>query len=140
MEKKAEELMGEPVQAGSVIATRGHVSRAALGGGGLIGGLIAGAVAAAQKPPSTPGNHRGLVYMAAGPTKVAFFEVNQGWFSQSLGTLLAEHRREDVAAMDVQGGMVPKIEFALADGTNYALECGMVFLGKVKKIKAALER
>jgi hypothetical protein len=29
-------------------------------------------------------------------------------------------------------------QFALADGTNYALECGRVFLGKVKKIKAAL--
>jgi len=138
MEKRAAELLGESVEAGCVIATKGTISKMALGGGGLVGGLIAGAIAATMKPPSTPANHRGFVYMAVGPTKVGFFSVKQGWFSNSVGDLLVQHSRGDIAAMDVDGGMIPKIAVVLNDGTNYALECGLILLGKAKKIKTAL--
>ena len=140
MEKKAAELLGVPVVAGAMIATRGTISKMALGGGGVIGALVQAGVDAVRKAPTTPGNERGLVYMALTGTDVAFLKVKQGWISQSLVGVLAKHGRDQVAAFEVHAGMVPKIHFALEDGTNYDLECGMMFVGKVKKVKAQLGR
>jgi hypothetical protein len=142
MDKVAGELLGENVLAGATIASRGHISKMALAAGGAIGGAVGGAIAGAmqgaRKPPTTPGGHRGLIYIAAGPSKLAFFAVKQGWLSNSIDKLLIAHPRADVVQMDVQGGMIPKINIVLADGTDYALECGMAFLGKVKRVQGAL--
>jgi hypothetical protein len=140
MEQKAAALLGVPVVAGAMIATRGTISKMALGGGGLVGALVEAGVDAVRKakPPTTPGNRRGLVYMALTGNELAFLEVKNGFFSQSLVSVLAKHGRDEVAALDVHAGMVPKIHVALQDGTNYAMECGMMFVGRVKKLKAAL--
>jgi hypothetical protein len=135
--------MGENVMKGVVIASRGHISKigfAGLGGavGGAVGGAIAGALQSMRKSPVAPGGHAGLIYMAIGPTKLALFAVKQGWFSQSIDKLLVEHSRDDVATLEVATSAIPKINIVLGDGTDYALECGMIFLGKVKKVKAIL--
>jgi hypothetical protein len=138
MENAAASLMGEPVVAGAVVLTKGTTSRMALSGGGMVGGLIAGAVSAARKPPSTPGNHRGHVYVAVGATKVAFFSVKQGLLKQSIQGLLVEHPRADVTAFDVGGALVTSILVVLKDGTNYELECGAMLRGRAHKLKQAL--
>jgi hypothetical protein len=139
MEKAASELMGEPVLQGATIASRGHISKLALGGiGGAVGAVVVGAIASARKQPSVPGNHKGFIYLAIGPTKLALFAVKQGWLSNSIDKLLAEHLRSDVAAMEVKGGMIPSINILLADGTDYSLECALMFLGKAKKVKEIL--
>jgi hypothetical protein len=142
MEKIASQLMGEEVNAGVVIASRGFTKGKALGAGlgglgGAVGGAIAGVMSGA-KSPTTPGGHNGLFYMAVGPTKLAFFSVKQGWVSQSIDKLLAVHLKRDVADLQVDGGIVPKISILLEDGTNYEFECGRLFLGKVKSATSLL--
>lgn len=138
MENAAASLMGEPVVAGAVVLTKGTTSRMALGGGGLVGGLVAGAMDVVRKPPSTPGNHRGHVYVAVGATKVAFFSVKQGLLKQSIQSLLVEHPRADVAAFDVGGALVTSILIVLKDGTTYQLECGAMLRGRANTLKRAL--
>ena len=141
MEKDAARLLGENVLAGATVASKGHTSRVATAGvGGAIGGLVAGAISAGRKPPTTPGGHTGLMFLAASPSKLAIFAVKQGLMNVSIDRLLVEHPVEQVRAIEIKTAIVPKVNIVLTDGTNYALECGLFFLGKVKKVKAALAK
>jgi hypothetical protein len=70
-----------------------------------------------------PGDHKGIHYVAVGPTRVGFFSMKRGLFKPSLDRLLVECSRSDVQAVEIKGGMMPAAHFVLRDGTNYALMC-----------------
>jgi len=105
----------------------------------VVGGVVGEALTGFDlKPTTTPGDHKGLHYVAVGPTKVGFFAMKRGLFRPSLGELLVEHARDDVEAVEIEGGMMPKAHFVFRDGTNYVLMCARINRGKLKKVQEAL--
>jgi hypothetical protein len=69
MNKKASEMMGEPVAAG-VRLEAAELTREAVGWG--TGKVLTGSDA---EPASLPGGHEGIHYVAVGATKVGFFSM-----------------------------------------------------------------
>jgi hypothetical protein len=143
MKKTASQMMNEQVLVGITVSNSGAASkmiRRTAGGavGGVVGRVVVDALHGEQKGPSTPENHSGIMYLALGPSKIAFFSVKRGFFSNSIKDLLVEHPRSDVTALEIEGGVIPKFSIVFADGTNYAFECGRIFLKDVKKVKEAL--
>jgi hypothetical protein len=148
MDKVAARLMGEPVIAGAMIATAGTGGKMALGAGAAaVGGIVGSAVVAAaqtalgrdMKEPTTPGSHQGLMYVAVGPTKVAFFSVRRGLLKASIKELLVEVPRDDVAQFEVGGGaLTSSLAVVLRDGTNYRLEVARAYRGKAQRVQQAL--
>jgi len=132
MNKKAGEILGE-----SVIAAVTLEAQAAVKGvvGGIIGGMLTGFE---LKPASLPGDHEGVHYVAAGPTKLGFFSMKRGLFKPSLGELLVEHPRSEVKTLEIESGMMPTAHFVFQDGTHYALMCPRIHLGKLKKMRELL--
>jgi hypothetical protein len=136
MDKKASELMGEPVIAGVPLETKGSIKRMV---GGALGGLVGEALAGIElKPAAVPGDHEGIHYVAVGSTKVGFFSMKRGLFKASLDELLVEHPRSDVQAVEIESGAMPAVHFVFRDGTNYVLVCARINLGKLKKVQEIL--
>jgi hypothetical protein len=143
MEKTAAQLMGEQVIAGAIIASPGTSGRMAVGAaGGVVGSAVAAAAATAMnrgKEPTTPGNHQGLMYVAIGPNKLAFFSVKRGLLKSSIKELLVAVPRSKVAQFEIGGGaLTSSLTVALHDGTNYRMEVPRAYKGKVQKVQRAL--
>jgi hypothetical protein len=117
MDKRASELMGERVIAGVTLEAAESIKGVM---DGVVGKTLADVV---LKPASVPGDHKGIHYVAVGPTRVGFFSMKRGLFKPSLDRLLVECSRSDVQAVEIKGGMMPAAHFVLRDGTNYALMC-----------------
>jgi len=133
MNKKASELMGEPVIAGVTLEAKESIIA------GIVGGVVGAALAdVVLKPASVPGGHTGIHYVAVGPTKVGFFSMKRGLFKPSLDKLLVEHPRSEVRAVEIQGGLMPKAHFVFRDGTHYVLMCPRIHLGKLKRVRELL--
>lgn len=136
MDEKASEILGEPVIAGVTLEAKQSIADVM---GGAIGGALGKAVAGiVLKPAATPGDHKGIHYVAVGPTKVGFFSMKRGLFKPSLDTLLVEHARRDVEAVELERGMMTTAHFVFQDGTHYVLMCPGIHRGKLKRVKAAL--
>jgi hypothetical protein len=132
MDKKASEIMGEPVFAGVTLEARESIK-------GVVGGVVGELLADVDlKPASVPGDHDGIHYVAVGPTKVGFFSMKRGLFKPSLDELLVQHPRTDVQAVEIKSGMMPAVHFVFRDGTHYALMCPRIHLGKLKKVQELL--
>ena len=141
MEKQAAEMMGEPVLAGAVIATAGTLSKMAVGAavGGLAGAAIGSAMARKSGPTALPGDYKGLMYVAAGPSKVGFFAVKRGLLKNAIKAPLFEVPRGQVRGFEVGGGTLSSsITVTMADGSVYALECGRALKGKAEKVRREL--
>jgi len=133
MDKKASQLMGEPVIAGVILEARESIL------GTVVGGIAGAAlVGIALKPASLPGGHTGIHYVAVGPTKVGFFSMKRGLFRPSLNELLEVHPRSEVQAVEIEGGLMPAVHFVLGDGTHYVLMCPRIHLGNLKKVRELL--
>ena len=136
MEKKASEILGEPVIAGVTLEAKKSIGDAV---GGAIAGTLGRAVAGmALKPATTPGDHKGIHYVAVGPTKVGFFSMKRGLFKPSLDELLVEHARSDLEAVELERGMMTTAHFVFHDGTHYVLMCAGIHRGKLKKVQEVL--
>jgi hypothetical protein len=136
MDKKASELMGEPVIAGVALEAKGSIKRM-LGSalGGAMGEVLAGID---LKPAAVPGDYQGIHYVAVGSTKIGFFSMKPGLFKPSLDELLVLHSRSDVQTVEIQSGAMPAVHFVFRDGTNYVLLCPRINLGKLKKVHEIL--
>lgn len=135
---KISELLGEEVQISAIVASRGTAAKAVSGTGGLVGAVVGSALAGNQKGLPTPGGRKGLMFLALGPTKLAFFTAKQGLLKVSPKELIVAHPRADVTALEMEGGFAPKFSISFADGTQYELEVGRAAVKKLKQIKAAL--
>ncbi len=136
MDKKASELLGEPVSAGVRLEAKEAAKRMI---GSALGGLVGEALAGIDlKPAAVPGDHKGIHYVAVGSTKVGFFSVKQGFFRNSLDALLVQHPRSDVQKVEIEGGAMPTAHFVFQDGTHYVLKCPRINLGKLKKVQEVL--
>lgn len=141
MDEKASELMGEAVVAGVQLEAPELVKRTiARGatGGGLIGELASSLVSGTEVKSTLPGGHKGICYVAVGTDKVGFFTVKVGAFKNSLGELLVEHSRSDVAGIEIEKGAMPTAHILLQDGTHYSLKCARANLKKLKKVRELL--
>jgi hypothetical protein len=141
VDEKAGELMGEAVEAGVRLEAPELVKRAVARsavGGGLIGELASHLVAGTEVKSTLPGDHKGACYMAVGPGKVGFFTIKQGVFKNSLGELLVEHPRSDVAGIEIEKGAMPTAHILLQDGTYYSLKCARAELKSLKKVQELL--
>jgi hypothetical protein len=141
VDKKASELMGEAVEAGVRLEApeliKRTVARGAVGGG-ILGELASHLVAGTEVKSTLPGGHKGACYMAVGTGKVSFFTIEQGVFKNSLGELLVEHARSDVAGIEIEKGVMPTAHILLQDGTYYSLKCARVELKSLKKVQELL--
>lgn len=146
MEDAAAAQMGEPVLAGADIATPGVIVRAGVsaGIGGAIGvGIAMGAERLARgaqiKDATTPEGYKGLMCIAAGPTKLAFFEYKRGLLRNSGGRLLVAVPRSSVAAFEFGcGTLATMFSVLLCDGTHYALEVARARKGKAETVRQRL--
>jgi hypothetical protein len=132
MDKKASEIMGEPVVAGVRLEAE-ELTKDAVGG--IVGEVLTGFD---HKPASLPGDHKGIHYVAVGPTKVGFFSMKQGFFKNSLDKLLAQHSRSDVQTVEIESAVMPSAHFVFRDGTHYVLVCPRMNLGKLKQVRELL--
>jgi len=132
MNKKASELMGEAVIAGVTLEAQESIKSVV---GGVVGEVLAGVD---LKPASVPGDHKGIHYVAVGPTKVGFFSMKRGLFKPSLDKLLVQHSRSEVQTVEIKSGIMPAVHFVFRDGTNYVLMCPRIHLGKLKKVQELL--
>ena len=132
MDKKASELLGEKVLAGVTLETGASVKK-------LIGGAVGMGIAGKDSlKAAVPGDHRGLHYVAVGPSKVGFFSLKQGLFKPSIKELLVERPRDDVAAVEIKKGAMRPVHFVLEDGTDYVLLCARINTKKLKKVRELL--
>ena len=132
MNKKASELMGEAVIAGVTLEAKESIKSMI---GGVVGEILTGVD---LKPASVPGDHKGIHYVAVGPTKVGFFSMKRGLFKPSLDKLLVQHSRSEVQTVEIKSGIMPAVHFVFRDGTNYVLMCPRINLGKLKKVQEML--
>lgn len=155
MEKKAAELIGEPVLAGAILTPKGHtkqVAKSTVAGeaasalGGAAGGLLFNTVSAAgeaitekvtgaSQSPSLPGDLKEPVYLAVGANSVGFCSIKTGLLRMSPQTLLAHYPRSQVEGLAIGGGLVPEVRFRLHDGTEYLFECPRAYLGKLRQVE-----
>ncbi|MDY7041432.1 MAG: hypothetical protein SVX38_11265 [Chloroflexota bacterium] len=132
MDKKASEIMGEPVIAGVTLEAQESIK-------GMVGGVIGDVLAGFDlKPASLPGDHAGIFYVAVGPNNVGFFSLKRGLFKTSLDQLLVQHLRSDLQAMEIESGVMPTAHFVFQDGKHYVLMCPRIHLGKLKKVRELL--
>jgi len=137
MDKQASEMMGESVSAGVQLEAQALVKAAM--GGGVLGSLAGNALAGVEvKDASLPGDHKGIIYMAVGASKVTFFSVKQGLFKNSLDKMLAEFPHDNVKAVEIEKGMMPTAHIVFQDGTHYALKCAKVNVKKLNKVQELL--
>ena len=137
MEKQASEMMGEAVAAAVQLEAQVLVKNAM--GGGILGSLAGNALAGVEvKDASLPGDHKGIIYMAVGASKVGFFSVKQGFFKNSLNEKLAEFPLSDVKAVETEKGMMPTAHIVFQDGTHYVMKCAKVNVKNLNKVKEQL--
>jgi hypothetical protein len=144
--KVASQLIGEDALAaacleggqGAVISEAvGHVLIHSVGG--VLGGALHGAFEAVKgdKEPSTPKAYTGEICMVVGPTKVGFFSLKGLWYPQ-IDQLLAAYLRSEISHLEVRGGVIPKVNVTLSDGTNFKFDCKLDNLRKAKKIASII--
>lgn len=147
MDKKAAELLGEPVVAGGICQSAGvgkAMMTAGMGGavGGVAGSMIGAAIGSKMQgkssEPTTPGGQTGLMYMAVTPTRVGFFSAKRGLLAPSVKELLVTHGRQEVAGLEIGGGIAPSVHVSFHDGTVYKLEVPRASKGKIDKVKREL--
>ena len=132
MDKRASELLGEEVLAGVTLEAGSSVSK-------MIGGAVGIAVAGVESlKAAVPGDHKGLHYVAVGPSKVGFFSLKRGLFKPSIDELLVDRPREEVAAVEIKKGAMRPAHFVFRDGTDYVLLCARINTKKLKKVKELL--
>jgi len=152
MEKDAAKAMAEEVLAGAVLASRGTGGRIA--GGAIAGNVInvagvagaaasmlgADALASKKQTPVAPGDHKGFIFVAAGRTKVGFFEMKRGLIGNSLGRLLVELPRDEVVRfqVDQKGITTSAVDVEIKDGTVYGLEVARANRGKAQRVQREL--
>ena len=137
MDKQASEIMEEAVAVGVQLEAQALVKSAM--GGGILGSLAGNALAGVEiKDASLPGDHKGIIFMAVGASKVGFFSVKQGLFKNSLNEKLAEFPRGDVKAVEIEKGMMPTAHIVFRDGTHYSLKCAKVNVKNLNKVKEQL--
>jgi hypothetical protein len=132
MDKKASEILGEDVIAGVTLEAQEAVKSMV---GSIIGDILTGVD---LKPASLPGDHKGIHYVAVGPTKIGFFSIKRGLFKNSLDKLLVQYPRSDLEVMDIKSGVMSAAHFVFRDGTHYVLMCPRISLGKLKKVQDLL--
>ncbi len=146
---KARNELGEEIIASCLAISKGHTMRNATSAAGFaVGGIIGAAAAtvAAKKfgkdgPEGTsPGGHRGNVYIVAGPTQIAFLEQKQGLIKASLGKVLARHARSEVTAIELAPGSLGMTTFTVRfqDGSSYVLDVARVQRGKAERFRDAV--
>ena len=136
MNKKASEILGEPVLAGATLEAKRSIKRMI---GSAIGGALGEALAGIElKPAAVPGDHQGIHYVAVGPTKVGFFSMKPGLFKPSIDELLVQYPRSDLQTVEIKRGAMPAVHFVFRDGANYLLMCPRIHLGKLKKVQETL--
>ena len=132
MDKRASDLLGEEVLAGVTLEAGSSVSK-------MIGGAVGIAVAGVESlKAAVPGDHKGLHYVAVGPSKVGFFSLKRGLFKPSIDELLVDRPREEVAAVEIKKGAMRPAHFVFRDGTDYVLLCARINTKKLKKVKELL--
>ena len=146
MEKKAAALLGEDVEAGSIVSTAGTVKSMMKSGmsssvGGLVGGAIGAAIGGggAGTAPSGPaldiGGHEGLMYLAVGRTKVALYTIKQGLLGSSPKELLVSVPRASIASVAVGAGSLSSpVTVTLTDGRELAIEVTRINRGKIERV------
>jgi len=144
MEKKAAALLGEDVEAGSIVSTAGMVKsmmKSSISGsvGGIVGGAIGGAAVEALTGRGRPAldieGHQGLMYLAIGKTKVALFTIKQGLLGSSPQKLLTSVPRESVASIEIGGGALSSpVTLSLTDGSQITIEVTRINRGKIERI------
>lgn len=144
MEKKAAALLGDDVEAGSIVSTTGTVKSIMKGSisgsvGGIVGGAIGGAAVEALTDRGRPAldfeGHQGLMYLAIGRTKVALFTIKQGMLGSSPQKLLVSLPRESVASVELgSGSLSSPVTVTLTDGSRVAMEVTRLNRGKVERI------
>ena len=132
MDKKAGALLGEEILAGVTLEAGSSISK-------LIGGAVGIAVAGVESlKAAVPGDHKGLHYVAVGPTKVGFFSLKRGLLKPSINELLVERPREEVAGVEIKRGAMRRAHFVFKDGTDYVLLCARINTKKLNKVKELL--
>lgn len=136
MDTKASEFMGESVIAGVSLEDEKALKNAISGTlGKSLGGAVGGMLSGDLKPASSPGGHKGPLYVAVGPSKVGFFSVKQGFLKPSIKDILAEHPRNDVLAVEIGSGYMPTVFFVFKDGSNYVFKCAKINVKNLKKVQ-----
>lgn len=135
MNKQATTLMGEDVIVGFTVTNKGEgrkfIAHSA-------GGIVEQMAAQPGTNTQTPDGHIGPMYIAVGATKVAFFAVKQGFFSNSIKALLVEYPYQAVQAVAIKREFIPKITWAFTDGVVYEFELGKRDLKKAEQAKQTL--
>jgi hypothetical protein len=112
---EASEALSEPAVAGAILATRNEDWMLCFASEvGLVILVIIWIVSVVTKPfrrirevpenPFTP--YDGSVYMAVTDSRIAFFEIENHWFSTALGSVLAEHSRSNDVSVSRSGRMI----------------------------------
>ena len=129
--------MGEAVTAGVSLEPKVFIKNVL--GGSVLGSLVGRAVAAAEvKGATSPGGHKGVIYMAVGPTKIAFFAVKVGFLSNRIGKELDQFPRTAVKAVEIQKDFMPTAHIMLKDGTHYTMKCAEDNVKHLKKAQSLL--
>jgi hypothetical protein len=137
------DVMGEDIIVGCPAMSRACARRIAREGSGQPGG--AGRLVALLHEPEfdacAPGGTDGPIFIALGPTRVAFFVHNPGFFLSSTGMLLAVHERGDVRGLVFRPARAgaSRLTFAFAGDTTYDVEVALPHRGKAHLIAEALE-
>ena len=102
--------------------------------------LGAETLASKKQTPVAPGDHTGFIFVAAGRTKVGFFEVKRGLIANSLGRLLVELPRDQVVRFQVdhKGLTTSAVDVEVKDGTVYGLEVARANRGKAQRVQSEL--
>ncbi len=152
MEKDAAKVLGEEVSVGAVVASRetgGRITGGAIAGGVMHIAGAAGATAAMlgaqalesrRQTPVTPGDHKGLIFVAVGRSKLGFFELKIGLVKNSLGRLLVELPRDDLVRfqVDPKGVTTSAVDVETKDGTVYGLEVARANRSKAQRVQREL--
>lgn len=140
MEKVAAEKLGEPVVAGVVVASKGHLLKMGVtaGVGGLVGAAAGAAVGArTERNTQLINDYKGLMYIGLGPTKLGIYGVKRGLLKNSITEMLLSVPRAEVASLEVGKGFTAPVTITLKDGTAYTMEVARAFKSKAEKLEKA---
>ena len=120
-QNEASAILEEKVLAGVALMSLSH--NAAMRGNATRSVKIAAAMEKPDSSHKTPGNHRGVLYVAVTPTRVVFHKMKMGMFQTKVGKPLVSVPRSQLAAVTKTKGYAPTVSFLLRDGTNYVMMC-----------------
>lgn len=120
-QNEAAAILEEKVLAGAALMSLAH--NAAMRGNATRSVKIAAAMEKPDSPQKTPGNHRGVLYVAVTPTRVVFHKMKMGMFKTKVGKPLVSVPRTELAVVAMTKGYAPTVSFVLRDGTHYVMLC-----------------